>query len=146
MYLQDESFEWVAPGNNPERGTRCHAVAGGTRTLANDAPGEGATTVASSRERRSDGSAWFGWASAARPTDGEIRGILVDQLREDPFTRREAIHVTVADGVATMTGSVTSSIARRAADDDAWATPGVRDVENHLRVALRTTHDGPRAA
>ena len=102
--------------------------------------------MARSRDHIAGGSAWFGWAATARPNDLEIRGILVDQLREDPFTRREAIHVTVSDGVVTMTGSVTSSQARRAADDDAWATPGVRDVENHLRVTLRTTHDGPRAA
>ena len=98
------------------------------------------------RDRTGGGSAWVGWAASARPTDLEMRGMLVDQLREDPFTRREAIHVTVSDAVVTMTGSVTSSHARRAADDDAWATPGVRDVENHLRVTLRPTHDGPRAA
>jgi hypothetical protein len=90
--------------------------------------------------------AWFGRVASGRPSDQEIRGILVDQLREDPFTRREAIHVTVSDAVVTLTGTVTSSLARRAADDDAWATPGVKDVENHLRVTLRPTHDGPRAA
>jgi hypothetical protein len=90
--------------------------------------------------------AWFGQWAALRPADPEIRGILVDQLREDPFTRREPIHVTVSDGVVTLTGSVVSSIARRAAEDDAWSTPGVRDVENHLRVTLRPSHDGPRAA
>jgi hypothetical protein len=97
------------------------------------------------RYRRGD-YAWFGLRTTGKPTDHEIRGILVDQLREDPFTRREAIHVTVSDAVVTMTGTVASSIARRAADDDAWATPGVRDVENHLRVTLRSTGDGPRAA
>ena len=102
--------------------------------------------MAISRATGSEGRAWYGWAAAARPTDPEIRGLVVDQLREDPFTRREAIHVTVSDGVVTLTGAVTSSLARRAADDDAWATPGVRDVENHLRVTLRPTHDGPRAA
>ena len=102
--------------------------------------------MASNRARTPESRAWYGWASAAKPTDGEIRGIVVDQLREDPFTRREAIHVTVSDAVVTLTGSVTSSIARRAADDDAWSTPGVKDVENHLRVTLRPTHDGPRAA
>jgi osmotically-inducible protein OsmY len=102
--------------------------------------------VASLGERDRSDYAWFGQWAALRPTDVEIRGILVDQLREDPFTRRESIHVTVAEGVVTMTGSVTSSMARRAADDDAWSTPGVRDVENHLRVTLRRSHDGPRAA
>ena len=102
--------------------------------------------MASRRERGSEDRAWVGWASAAKPTDDEMRGILVDQLREDPFTKREAIHVTVSGAVVTLTGSVTSSTARRAADDDAWATPGVRDVENHLQVTIRPTSDGPRAA
>ena len=37
--------------------------------------------------------AWFGRSAAVRLADLEIRGLLVDQLREDPFTRREAIHV-----------------------------------------------------
>jgi len=97
------------------------------------------------RNRRED-YAWFGLRTTGKPNDHEIRGILVDQLREDPFTRREAIHVTVSDAVVTLTGTVASSIARRAADDDAWATPGVRDVENHLRVTLSPTGDGPRAA
>jgi osmotically-inducible protein OsmY len=103
--------------------------------------------VAERAKERSRGDyAWFGQVAGGRPTDQEIRAILVDQLREDPFTRREAIHVTVSDAVITLTGTVTSSLARRAADDDAWATPGVKDVENHLRVTLRPTHDGPRAA
>ena len=80
---------------------------------------------------------WFGGGLTHRLEDGEIRAILVDQMREDPFTRREPIHVTVEEGVVTLTGSVSSSIARRAADQNAWATPGARDVNNHLRVELR---------
>ncbi|MDP9343830.1 MAG: BON domain-containing protein [Actinomycetota bacterium] len=90
---------------------------------------------------------WLGASWAGRPTDGEIRALLVDRLREDPFTRKEAIRVEVLEAVVTMSGEVSSSIARRAADDDAWATPGVFDVNNHLRTRLRPAgHEGPRAA
>ena len=89
---------------------------------------------------------WFGKALSARTSDTEIRRILLDQLREDPFTRREGIQVTVSESVVTLAGTVSSSIARRAADDDAWATPGVRDVDNHLQVRLRVAGSGPEAA
>ena len=88
---------------------------------------------------------WVGGSLAKRLTDVDIRAVLIDQLREDPFTRREPVHVVVRDAVVTLSGQVSSSLARRAADDDAWATPGVKDVENYLRVTLRPTHDGPRA-
>ena len=91
---------------------------------------------------------WFGQGWAAPADDGEIRTLLLDQLREDPFTRTESISVAVADAVVTLEGTVTSSLARRAADDDAWATPGVRDVNNHIRVVIvrAADPDGPRAA
>lgn len=72
---------------------------------------------------------------------------MVDRLREDPFTRKEAIRVDVLDSVVTLSGEVSSSLARRAVDDDAWSTPGVSDVNNHLRARLRPAgHDGPHAA
>jgi osmotically-inducible protein OsmY len=91
---------------------------------------------------------WFGGSMSSRTSDGEIRAFLLDQLREDPFTRHQSIHVLVDSGIVTLSGDVSSSVARRAADDDAWATPGVRDVNNHLRVVpVRVASpDGPRAA
>jgi osmotically-inducible protein OsmY len=99
------------------------------------------------RSERFDDYSWFGASWTGKPTDGEVRALLVDRLREDPFTRKEDIRVQIHDGVVTLSGEVSSSIARRAADDDAWATPGVMDVENHLRTRLRPAgHDGPRAA
>ena len=91
--------------------------------------------------------AWFGRHWAVRPGDGEIRTLLLEQLREDPLTRRQPIAVRVQEGVVTLSGDVSSWQARRAADDDAWATPGVADVHNHLRVRLRPADpQGPRAA
>jgi|GraSoiStandDraft_16_1057320.scaffolds.fasta_scaffold2928234_1 osmotically-inducible protein OsmY len=90
---------------------------------------------------------WLAASWTGQPSDHEIRALLVDRLREDPFTRKEDIRVEVLDAVVTLSGEVSSAIARRAADDDAWATPGVADVNNHLRTRLRPAgHDGPRAA
>jgi osmotically-inducible protein OsmY len=91
--------------------------------------------------------AWLAASWAGRPSDGEIRALVVDRLRDDPFTRKEAIRVEVVEAVVTLSGEVSSSVARRAADDDAWSTPGVADVNNHLRTRLRPAgHEGPRAA
>jgi osmotically-inducible protein OsmY len=96
---------------------------------------------------RFDEYTWLAASWTGRPSDGEIRAMVVDRLREDPFTRKEAIRVEVLESVVTLTGEVSSSLARRAADDDAWATPGVSDVNNHLRTRLRPAgHEGPRAA
>ncbi len=103
--------------------------------------------MASVRSGKFEDYSWFGASWAGKSSDGEVRALLVDQLRDDPFTRKEDIRVEVHDGVVTLSGEVSSSVARRAADDDAWATPGVNDVENHLRPRLRPAgNEGPRAA
>jgi osmotically-inducible protein OsmY len=89
----------------------------------------------------------FGLEWAARPSDREVRAFLLDRLRENPVTRREEIRVRVERGVVTLSGAVSSPVARRGADDDAWATPGVADVQNHLRLVLHpVSGQGPRAA
>jgi osmotically-inducible protein OsmY len=89
----------------------------------------------------------FGLDWAGRPEDREIRHFLLERLRESSLTRREEIRVAVERGVVTLTGQVASPLARRGADDDAWATPGVTDVHNHIRVVIRpVSGDGPRAA
>jgi len=84
---------------------------------------------------------WFGLEWGRRPDDDDLRGFLIDRLRENPFTRREAIRVSVERGEVTLSGDVSSSVVRHGADDDAWATPGVVDVHNHLRVSIRRVAD-----
>src|SRR5436190_10805480 len=89
----------------------------------------------------------FGLEWAAKPDDRVIRAFLLDRLRENPLTRFEEIRVRVERGVVTLSGEVSSSAAHLGADDDAWATPGVADVQNHLRVQLHpVSGQGPRAA
>ena len=69
------------------------------------------------------------------PTDGEIKSMVVDQLRHNPRTSDDDITVDVKRNVVILTGEVSSSVAKRAAGDDAWDTPGVADVSNQLEVA-----------
>jgi hypothetical protein len=69
------------------------------------------------------------------PTDGDIKGMLVDRLRENPWTKYDVIRVDVKRKVAILSGPVSTSLVKRAAGDDAWDTPGIVDVSNQLEVA-----------
>lgn len=69
------------------------------------------------------------------PTDGEIKSIVVDRLRENRYTKDEVLKVDVDQGVVILGGTVRSSLAKRSAGDDVWDTPGVVDVSNQLVVS-----------
>ena len=79
---------------------------------------------------------WYGPDSfpPQKPTDGEIKSMVVDQLRANSHTKGDEITVDVKRNVVILTGEVSSSLAKRAAGDDAWDTPGVADVSNQLTV------------
>lgn len=67
-----------------------------------------------------------------RPTDSELKSMIVDRLRDNPQTKDSDIKVDVKQGVVILGGEVPSWVAKRAAGDDAWDTPGVVDVSNQL--------------
>ena len=69
------------------------------------------------------------------PTDGDIKSMVVERLRDNPFTRPFDLKVDVKQGVVILGGDVGTTVAKRAAGDDAWDTPGVVDVSNQLAVA-----------
>lgn len=80
---------------------------------------------------------YYGWYDApwdSAPTDGDIKSIVVDRLRENPHTKDDDLTVDVKKNVVILTGDVSSTLAKRAAGDDAWDTAGVVDVSNQLRV------------
>lgn len=77
---------------------------------------------------------WYGSPPEEEMTDGDIKSILVERLRESPHTKDESIRVDVEHKVAVLSGEVSSSLAKRAAGDDAWDTRGVVDVSNQLQV------------
>lgn len=83
---------------------------------------------------------YYGWYAAPisdEPTDGEIKSIVVDRLRENEFTKDDYISVDVKKQVVILTGTVSSALAKRAAGDDAWDTRGVSDVSNQLEISER---------
>jgi len=77
---------------------------------------------------------WYGDLPVT-PSDGEIKATVVDRLRDNPLTQDSQIRVDVKQAVVVLGGDVPSTLAKRAAGDDAWDTPGVVDVSNQLHVA-----------
>lgn len=73
-----------------------------------------------------------------RRRDAEIRDELRNRLIADTriglIDDTDRITIDVRNGVATLTGSVESEMAKRAAGDDSWDVPGVIDVYNNLRI------------
>lgn len=78
---------------------------------------------------------YYGWLREPwplKPSDGDIKSTVVDRLRENPFTKDDDLKVDVKQGVVILGGEVANWVAKRAAGDDAWDTPGVVDVSNQL--------------
>ena len=69
------------------------------------------------------------------PSDREMKSVLVSRLHENPYTEDAQTRVDVADRTVVLLGDVTSPDAKYAAADDAWAVPGVVEVDNRLNVA-----------
>ncbi len=77
---------------------------------------------------------WYGDESSDDRSDGEIKQDLLDQIRTGPYEDQYDIEVDVKKGVVILTGTATTSVAKRAAGDDAWDTRGVTDVSNQIQV------------
>jgi predicted transcriptional regulator len=70
----------------------------------------------------------------APPEDAAIRDSILSQLRQEPWASDITINVTVEDGVVSYWGLIGSPTQRDALRVLAEATPGVRDVRNHLTM------------
>ncbi len=70
-------------------------------------------------------------------TDARICDDLCDSLTDAPDVDASNIEVSVREGVAVLTGNVSMRAMKHRAEDLAEATPGVRDVDNQLRVQGR---------
>ena len=79
---------------------------------------------------------YYGWYDdpVTERTDGDIKAEVVDRLDVNELTRDFRIKVDVKQHVVVLGGRVGSSLAKRAAGDYAWDTPGVVDVSNQLVV------------
>lgn len=77
---------------------------------------------------------WYADASAHDRSDMEIKQDLLDQIRAGPYADQYDIQVDVKKGVVILTGTAMTTVAKRAAGDDAWDTRGVTDVSNQIQV------------
>jgi osmotically-inducible protein OsmY len=80
---------------------------------------------------------WYAGESDDERSDGDIKQDLLNQIRTGPYGDQYDIDVDVTKGVVILTGTAGSAVAKRAAGDDAWDTPGVKDVSNQI-VVTRT--------
>lgn len=67
--------------------------------------------------------------------DEDIAEDIVNALTRNYLTDIDDITVKVEDGSVTLTGSVTSWTAFRSAEDTAFFTAGVREVDNQLQIS-----------
>ena len=67
-------------------------------------------------------------------SDERIRELVCDSLTEDDEVDASHIEIAVHDGEVTLSGTVDDRRAKRDAEDCACSVPGVRDVQNLLRV------------
>ena len=70
-----------------------------------------------------------------RRSDERIRDEVCEALAAHGEIDASDIEVSVADGVVSLSGTVPERAMRRAAEDAAHLSPGVRDVDNALKVA-----------
>ena len=77
---------------------------------------------------------WYAEESGDERSDGEIKQDLLDQIRTGPYADEYDIDVDVKKGVVILTGTASTTVAKRAAGDDAWDTRGVTDVSNQIQV------------
>lgn len=74
---------------------------------------------------------------SAAKNDEEIKDAIEASFLWDPRVNYFNPKVSVKEGVATLTGTVDSLIAKQSAEDDAQNTVGVRIVENQLKVDFK---------
>ena len=69
-----------------------------------------------------------------QPQPSDVKSRIEDALKRNADLDAKSIRVSVRDGTVTLDGSVDSWSARDAAEDAAWAAPGVMSVRDRLSV------------
>jgi osmotically-inducible protein OsmY len=77
---------------------------------------------------------WGPFHGPVRRTDEDIKHDVESLLFYDGLVDSINVNVQVSDRTVTLTGTVASSLEKKAAEDDAWAVFGVRDVNNQLKI------------
>ena len=69
-----------------------------------------------------------------RVSASDVKTRIEDALKRNAEVESEAIKVNVVDGKVTLEGKVKAWWERGIAERAAWAAPGVKQVEDHLRI------------
>lgn len=77
---------------------------------------------------------WGPFRGPSRGTDATVKHDVESLLFYDSLVDSLNVNVNVSNGVVTLSGTVSSSSEKRAAEDDAWAVPFVKDVQNDLQI------------
>ncbi len=93
------------------------------------------------RRRRHDDSHRGKGPKNYKRSDERIREDVNDRLTDEWSVDASDIQVNVADGDVILTGFVTDRFQKRRAEDVAESVPGVRNVENRLRIDTETPKD-----
>ena len=77
-------------------------------------------------------------------SDARIREDVCDRLADAPFIDASDIEVVVKEGEVTLSGTVANREQKRRSEDVIDTVPGVKDVQNRLRVSRTAggTYDG----
>lgn len=70
-----------------------------------------------------------------RASAADVKSRIEKALKRSAELEADAIKVNVADGKVTLEGKIKSWAERGIAERAAWAAPGVRQVEDHLRIS-----------
>ncbi|HON10382.1 MAG TPA: BON domain-containing protein [Chitinispirillaceae bacterium] len=73
----------------------------------------------------------------------EIKKNIVDQLFWDSRVDASGITIEFLDGTVVLSGTAPTWLARQAAEQDAWAVPGVSAVRNDITVRFPSGHPLP---
>ena len=66
---------------------------------------------------------------------GDVKRCIEDALQRRALTKAAELRISVSQGTVTLDGDVHAWSERQAAEQAAWSVPGVRLVENHIRVS-----------
>ena len=70
-----------------------------------------------------------------RVQPSDIKGRIENALKRKAGVEASKIRVSVTDGKVTLDGNVNAWFERTAAEDAAWAAPGVTSVVDHIHIA-----------
>jgi hypothetical protein len=79
-------------------------------------------------------------------SDDRIREEVADRLTDDPRIDASEIDVAVQSGEITLSGTVPDRQQKRLAEDLAESVSGVREVNNHVRIARQDRDESERAS